>query len=185
MVARNEYYPYGRVRHAERAGFDPAYGFIGAETDAETGLVALGARSLDPVTGRFISVDPAFADPYAYGWNNPLRFVDPTGTVASPGPDEINRALGAPPKPDYKPGEETKGLVGGLKETGEKLSNISLQDIANFLIKELVKLAANAISWPDRQPGAQAARHEPASSPTSSTWTSHSTRCGARSTARS
>jgi RHS repeat-associated protein len=145
-VARNEYYPYGRVRYAERAGFDPAYAFTGAETDAETGLVALGARSLDPVTGRFVSVDPALADPYAYGWNNPLRFIDPTGTVASPGPDEINQWLGAPPKTDYTPGEESKGLVGGLKETGEKLSNISLQDIANFLIKELVKLAVNAIS---------------------------------------
>ena len=143
VVARNEYYPYGRVRYAERAGFDPAYAFTGAELDAETGLVALGARSLDPVTGRFVSVDPVLADPYAYGWNNPLRFTDVTGMYSD---KDVAQQIGAPPPTDYQPGEETKSLVGNVKETGEKLANISLQDIANFLIKELVKLAVDALA---------------------------------------
>lgn len=143
VVARNEYYAYGRVRYAERAGFDPAYAFTGAELDAESGLVALGARSLDPVTGRFISVDPLLADPYAYGWNNPLRFTDSTGMYSD---KDVARDIGAPPPSDYQPGEETKGLVGNVKDTGEKLANISLQDIANFLIKELVKLAVDALA---------------------------------------
>jgi len=149
VVARNEYYPYGRIRLAERAGFNPAYGFTGAEHDAETGLIALGARSLDPVTGRFVSVDPALADPYAYGWDNPLRFVDPTGRAST---KDINDLLGAPPPPDYEPGEETKSLAGETKETGQKLADISLKDVANFLIKELagvlVKQIGNAIGSP-------------------------------------
>ncbi|HEY6000776.1 MAG TPA: toxin TcdB middle/N-terminal domain-containing protein [bacterium] len=142
VVARNEYYPYGRTRYTERAGFDPAYAFTGAELDAETGLVALGARSLDPVTGRFVSVDPAFADAYAYGWNNPLRFTDPRGTY---GNQDLAREIGAPEPTDYTPGEETKDLVGKVKETGGKLADISIQDIVNFLIKELVKVAVDAL----------------------------------------
>ncbi len=43
------------------------------------------ARMYDPVIGRFLSTDPLANDalswtPYNAMWNNPLRFVDPTGT---------------------------------------------------------------------------------------------------------
>jgi RHS repeat-associated protein len=62
-------------------------GFLGKPTDADSGLTYVGAREYDPVTGRFLSVDPILdpGDPqslngYTYGDDNPLVGYDPTGT---------------------------------------------------------------------------------------------------------
>lgn len=66
-----------------------------AEIGAEGGLYHLGARTYDPVTGRFLTTDPLplIAIPreepqrfnrYAYGLNNPYRYMDPTGLQADP-----------------------------------------------------------------------------------------------------
>lgn len=50
------------------------------------GLVHLGARVYDPVTGRFLSRDPlvvprtaATTNPYAFAFNDPINHSDPTG----------------------------------------------------------------------------------------------------------
>ncbi len=96
--------------------------FIGKEKDKETGLVYFGARYLDPVSGRFLQPDPVGpVDPmtgkvnvemltnpqrlnrYAYGLNNPYRYIDPDG--------------------------ETPLLVVGL--IGAAVSYLSAPDIAN------------------------------------------------------
>jgi RHS repeat-associated protein len=64
--------------------------FTGKERDAETGLDYFGARYYSGGQGRFTSVDPIWItkermlDPqrlnlYAYGRNNPLRYIDPDG----------------------------------------------------------------------------------------------------------
>src|SRR5207249_8874003 len=64
--------------------------FTGKERDAETGLDYFGARYYGSKIGRFTTTDPVYTwrenlvDPqrwnrYAYGRNNPLRFVDPDG----------------------------------------------------------------------------------------------------------
>lgn len=72
--------------------------FVGKEKDEETGLSYFGARYEDARTGRFIAPDPVRAvDPktsktnekilgnpqrlntYAYGLNNPNKYVDPDG----------------------------------------------------------------------------------------------------------
>jgi RHS repeat-associated protein len=66
------------------------YKFTGKERDSETGLDYFGARYYGSNMGRFTSVDPIWItkerllDPqrlnlYAYGLNNPLRFIDPDG----------------------------------------------------------------------------------------------------------
>jgi len=72
--------------------------FVGKSLDGETGLVYFGARYFNPWLGRFVSPDPIgpvdaatqevnlrhlaapqCLNPYAYGNNNPYRYVDPNG----------------------------------------------------------------------------------------------------------
>jgi len=59
-------------------------GFSGKEQDVETALDYFGARYYMPAIGRWSSVDP-LADKapawstYAYAYDNPVGFVDPTG----------------------------------------------------------------------------------------------------------
>jgi len=61
--------------------------FTSKERDAETGLDFFGARYMSSAQGRFASPDPLpgwAKDPqswnlYAYGRNNPLKYVDPDG----------------------------------------------------------------------------------------------------------
>ncbi|MEU5942367.1 polymorphic toxin-type HINT domain-containing protein [Micromonospora sp. NPDC047548] len=64
-------------------------GFVNGNQDSTTGLVNIGAREYDIVTGRFVSLDPIIDinDPqqmhgYAYANNNPISFSDPDGLKA-------------------------------------------------------------------------------------------------------
>ncbi|MGW1212968.1 RHS repeat-associated core domain-containing protein [Streptomyces sp. NPDC002499] len=85
LATRTYYNPYGEIR----AGSAPPpsdHGFLGKVKDPTTGLNALGARYYDADLGRFISTDPAVdssstqsLNPYAYGSNNPVVYIDPTG----------------------------------------------------------------------------------------------------------
>ncbi|MGD1056866.1 MAG: SMP-30/gluconolactonase/LRE family protein [Solirubrobacteraceae bacterium] len=55
-------------------------------TSSDTGLVYMRARTYDPATAQFLSVDPMASvtrTPYAYASDNPLDFVDATGMEAS------------------------------------------------------------------------------------------------------
>jgi RHS repeat-associated protein len=62
-------------------------GFTGHEEADEFGLVNMRGRIYDPRIGRFTTTDPVIADlhdgqsfnAYSYVWNNPLKFVDPSG----------------------------------------------------------------------------------------------------------
>lgn len=84
VVERTAYEPYGwTADRASRSG----PGFTGHQEDAATGLVYMQQRYYDPLSGRFLSVDPviAYSNPvgafnrYWYANNNPYRFTDPDG----------------------------------------------------------------------------------------------------------
>jgi RHS repeat-associated protein len=85
LVERTYYNPFGEIR----AGSVPPptdHGWLDKTRDPTTGLDELGARYYDADLGRFISTDPAVdnssaqaANPYSYGANNPIMYVDPTG----------------------------------------------------------------------------------------------------------
>jgi RHS repeat-associated protein len=89
------YYPFGQIRNrylATEGAPAVEHDFTGKETDTESGLTQLGARSYDAVLGRFASVDPRLGNPavlnadqldallsdpqnlgsYTYGSNHPL-----------------------------------------------------------------------------------------------------------------
>ena len=71
-------------------GASTHYKFTGKERDTESGLDYFGARYMSSNMGRFMSPDPSglfYANPanpqslnlYSYVFNNPLKFIDPTG----------------------------------------------------------------------------------------------------------
>ncbi|WP_308311354.1 polymorphic toxin-type HINT domain-containing protein [Streptomyces sp. D2-8] len=85
-VTRRKSMPFGEARGQQPTDWPGQRGFVGGTVDPDTGLTRLGARDYDPVTGRFISVDPmvdygqpATMNPYAYSNNAPATFSDPTG----------------------------------------------------------------------------------------------------------
>lgn len=87
-LSQRRYTPFGQLRASRNvwpAGNEK--GFVGGIVDADTDLVTLGARSYDPGTGRFISVDPIVTmgdsqqmNGYSYADNNPTTSSDPDGT---------------------------------------------------------------------------------------------------------
>jgi len=109
LVEETAYYPFGVPRHNEqpRQTSEP-YQFTGKERDAESGLHYFEARYLAGDLGRFLSPDPAYAEPvqleaarlrrlldhpqdfnlYAHAHNNPLAYTDPTGYDPEPSAKE-------------------------------------------------------------------------------------------------
>jgi RHS repeat-associated protein len=99
VVASTSYLPYGQVRG--RAGTPGAYGYVGNELDAESGLGDFHARPFRYEAGIFLGVDPlalfprkdslvadAALHPYAYSAGNPVVFSDRTGTKVDPGAEQ-------------------------------------------------------------------------------------------------
>ncbi|MEO8218571.1 MAG: RHS repeat-associated core domain-containing protein [Acidobacteriota bacterium] len=101
VMSLNDYYPFGQeitsMRQQIAAGYDrdDPMKFTGHERDFIGGTYAENADNLDYMhareysagVARFMSVDPADGiqrfpqswNRYAYGRNNPLKYVDPTG----------------------------------------------------------------------------------------------------------
>jgi RHS repeat-associated protein len=95
-------------------------GFTGHEHDDDLGLVNMRGRIYDPALGRFLTPDPFTQAPfwtqglnrYSYTWNNPLKYVDPSGFEASEDWTDYAGPIGV--------GVGTVGLItyGGLAATG-------------------------------------------------------------------
>lgn len=89
VVWRKSYKPYGEETQTPPTPAE-SRSFTGHVLDADTGLLYAGARYYDPTIGRFMAVDPAnFVETnphsfnkYAYGNNNPYKYVDPDGKAA-------------------------------------------------------------------------------------------------------
>ena len=85
ILQTNHYYPFGGM-FAETNPADQPYKFGGKEFDAENGLDLhdFHARQMEPMLGRFTTMDPLAEkyyamSPYAYAGNNPSNFVDMRG----------------------------------------------------------------------------------------------------------
>ncbi|MEV5972828.1 RHS repeat-associated core domain-containing protein [Streptomyces sp. NPDC051921] len=99
-VTRRKSTIFGADRGAPATGWTGDKGFVGGTRDKATGLTHLGAREYDPVTGRFISVDPLLVlddprqlNPYTYSNSNPLAFSDPAGTEIGSRPNSCEYSL--------------------------------------------------------------------------------------------
>jgi RHS repeat-associated protein len=80
VTGKCSYSPYGTPT-CEGAATTPL-GFDAQYTSPDTGLIYMRARTYDPATAQFLSVDPFVAltgEPYSYASDNPLNRADPTG----------------------------------------------------------------------------------------------------------
>ncbi len=91
LVAEQSFFPTGELRGGR--GFVDRRGFTGQRRDESTGLIHFQHRELDPLVGRWASVDPEFLEldveelrehgeattAYAYVANDFANVIDPTG----------------------------------------------------------------------------------------------------------
>jgi RHS repeat-associated protein len=110
-VTAVEYSPFGKVEQS--TGEPERYLFTGQEIDA-TGLYYYKARYYDPDTGRFLTQDkwadyrrPQSLNKYTYCVNNPLRYADPSGNVATFADEIIADMMAA--KASEEPPSKVKG----------------------------------------------------------------------------
>ncbi|MFF3013640.1 RHS repeat-associated core domain-containing protein [Streptomyces sp. NPDC057939] len=89
QVQRRYTKPFGEQRGSAPITWPGQKGFVGGTQDKATGLTHLGARTYDPRTGTFLSVDPVLTpgssqslNAYAYAHNNPITTSDPSGLCA-------------------------------------------------------------------------------------------------------
>ena len=101
IMQSSSYFPFGEVLTEEHApDYENNYKFTGKELD-ESGLYYYGARYYNPIIGRFVSQDtwagdlrnPQSLNKYSYVFNNPLKYVDPTGNYVETAFDLISLSL--------------------------------------------------------------------------------------------
>jgi RHS repeat-associated protein len=82
VAKRNSYEPFGAAWG--QTSIDGT-GYTGHVMDRDTGLTYMQQRYYDPLTGRFMGVDPEpdALNAYRYASNNPFRFSDPDGRASS------------------------------------------------------------------------------------------------------
>ena len=127
----NHYYPFGGV-FASTGNVQP-YKYNGKELDTKCGLnwYDYSARHYDAVLGRWHSVDPLAEkmyawSPYAYCFNNPIKFVDEEGKFPLVS-NVIGALLGATV-------EYTGQVVNNIITDGLSLSNFTQVDAGDILV---------------------------------------------------
>jgi RHS repeat-associated protein len=80
VTGKCTYSPYGTPT-CEGTATTPL-GYDGQYTSPDTGLIYMRARTYDPSTGQFLTVDPwvgLTGEPYSYAEDDPINKYDPTG----------------------------------------------------------------------------------------------------------
>jgi len=111
ITATFDYTPY----EVQALGAPPnGLGYTGHVNDPDTGLVYMQARYYDPLTGRFLSVDPVTStagntfnfNRYGYANNNPVINMDPDGRETGQAYAAIYRMDGGVPQHYISPNDK-------------------------------------------------------------------------------
>jgi RHS repeat-associated protein len=101
VLDRTEYYPFGMTY--SQSLLNNKYKFNEKEWQDEFSfnVFDFGARNYDPAIGRWMNIDPmaeyAFDwTPYRYGFNNPMRYIDPDGMYEEEFPEGDGTWVGQP-----------------------------------------------------------------------------------------
>lgn len=162
VAQRLDYDVWGNVTQDTNPGFQP-FGFAGGLYDQDTGLVRFGLRDYDAATGQWTAKDPVgfggdSTNLYAYVGNDPVNYIDPSGTKeeAAPTPcnpdkpwDEQLREKGLDVlekvpdwmlpkslkqlKDGYKKLKKAEGLRDDIQSIKENLESSDLRDTAKAL----------------------------------------------------
>jgi RHS repeat-associated protein len=148
-INREEYLPYGETSFG---GFSrKRFRFTGHEMDAELGAYRIGNRYLRVGLARWSSCDPAGPvdgpNLYAYVRNNPMRYVDSTGTQAADAgqPPQsaaiTNTDAGQPPPADMPDqGKPVEVDIAKLaKDRPQDFADITRRATAAYSKKELMR----------------------------------------------
>ncbi|WP_345764778.1 RHS repeat domain-containing protein [Diaminobutyricibacter sp. McL0608] len=97
VLSRRFIDPYGVPRGATSLPWSSTHGYLNAPTSSQSDLTHLGSRAYDPVTGRFLSVDPVLApfnpqqnNGYRYAGDNPITMSDPSGNCTQGATDSLD-----------------------------------------------------------------------------------------------
>ena len=152
VVEQTNYAVYGERTNA---AFTTSKGYIGERYDAETGLLYLNARYMDPVFGRFISADdwdPTIegvgTNRYAYAQNDPVNKADNNGHQVDAPTDPMGGTYGPD---DPKSAPTAKGFDGPLATFGGWLGQA---DNANVTVAVMAAAQVAAVVAPAAVPAA-------------------------------
>lgn len=115
--------------------YENPYKFNAKELDSETDLYYYGARYYNPRLSVWYGVDPLAEEfpswsPYVYTFNNPIRYIDPTGMA----PEDVLQTGCCPDPPsDTEMSDQFVGMIaGGINSLRASVSNLTVRAINLF-----------------------------------------------------
>ncbi len=138
IVGYDDYYPYGMqmTGRSYTSSADQRYKFTEKELDAPDGLYYFGKRYYDPFRGQWLQVDPMVSkypgtSPYDYVLSNPIRLVDPDGSVTYMIDGvEVDQEIGQQLAEEYQQSQQLQ-QNNNQNDNGDNAHQVTTKDIVN------------------------------------------------------